>query len=184
MDGFELLEELVKRPARLKLLIALVRHRLLTSTEVWRLLKYDSHAKETLRFLVETGLVKCTSDVPKVCIPNREHPFVRAFARFIEELGIGGGEYVGVGLEPLAREVVGDIEREWGKYVVGRDGTIKITPAVLRELAARHGRGNVHVGWLAKLVAAILKAEGHEVALIRKPRSGFIMYVKRRGEIH
>jgi hypothetical protein len=180
MDSFELLEELTKRPARLRLLVVLIKRGLLTSTEVWRLLKHDGHAKETLRFLVEAGLAECTDGTPKLCIPNREHPFVRAFAKFIEELGIGGGEYVGVGLEPLAREVVRDIEMEWGKYVVNHDGTIKITPAVLRGLAARHGRGNVHVGWLARLVAAILKAEGHEVDIIRKPHSGFIMYARRR----
>jgi hypothetical protein len=180
MDGIKLLEELMQRPARLRLLVVLIRRGLLTSTEVWRTLKHDKHAKETLRFLVEAGLAKCTNGTPKLCIPNREHPFVRAFAKFIEELGIGGGEYVGVGLEPLAREVVGDIEREWHKYVVNHDGTIKITPAILRELAARHGRGGVHVGWLARLVAAMLKAEGHEVDIIRKPHNGFIMYAKSR----
>ncbi|MDT7970527.1 MAG: hypothetical protein RQ842_08160 [Vulcanisaeta sp.] len=180
MDGIKLLEELAQRPARLRLLVVLIKRGLLTSTEVWRLLKHDKHAKEALRFLVEAGLAECTNDAPKLCMPNREHFFVRAFAKFIEELGIGGGEYVGVGLEPLAREVVGDIEREWGKYVVNHDGTIKITPAVLRELAARHGRGNVHVGWLARLVAAMLKAEGHEVDIIRKPHNGFIMYAKKR----
>jgi hypothetical protein len=180
MDGFRLLEELAQRPARLRLLVVLVKRGLLTSTEVWRLLKHDRSAKEALRFLVETGLAECMDNTPKLCIPNREHPFVRAFAKFIEELGIGGGEYVGVGLEPLAREVVRDIEREWGKYVVNHNGTIKITPAVLRELAARHGRGGVHIGWLARLVAAILKAEGHEVDIIRKPHNGFTLYAKKR----
>jgi hypothetical protein len=180
MDGIELLSELAQRPARLRLLVVLIKRGVLTSTEVWRLLKNDKSAKESLRLLREEGLVECTNNKPKLCMPNKEHPFVKAFTRFIEELGGGGGEYVGVGLEPLAREVVRDIEREWGKYVINHDGTIKITPAILRELAGRHGRGGVHIGWLARLVAAILEAEGHEVNMIRKPHNGFTIYAKRR----
>jgi hypothetical protein len=180
MDGIELLSELAQRPARLRLLVVLIKRGVLTSTEAWRLLKHDRSAGETLRFLREEGLVECTDNKPKLCMPNTKHPFIKALTKFIEELGGGNDERVGVGLGPLAREVVRDIEREWGKYVVNHDGTIKITPAILRELAARHGRGSVHIGWLANHVAAILKAEGHEVSMVRKPHNGFTIYAKRR----